>query len=64
MLVITNLNKVLVVTYGMIFLNETSTTEAIIGIIIALTGGLLYGQDRKRMQVKRETKLAGKTLLV
>lgn len=52
MLVITNLNKVLVVSYGMIFLGETSTPQAIVGICIALSGGVAYGQDRKRMMAK------------
>ena len=52
MLVITNLNKVLVIAYGILVLGETSTPQAIAGCTIALTGGLLYGQDRKRLAAK------------
>jgi len=52
MLVLTNLNKVLVVVYGMVIFGETSTPEAIVGCTIAISGGLLYAHDRQRLMPK------------
>jgi len=52
MLVLTNLNKVIVIAYGMLLLGEARTPQAIMGCLIALSGGLLYGQDRRRLMAK------------
>jgi len=52
MLVLTNLNKVIVIVYGMLLLGEARTPQAITGCLIALSGGLLYGQDRRRLLAK------------
>ena len=57
MLVLTNLNKVVVVVYGMIVLGETSTVRAVAGCAIVLSGGLLYAQDRQRLEFKKEKTL-------
>lgn len=57
MLVLTNLNKVIVIVYGMLILGESSTPQAIGGCAIVLTGGLLYAHDRKRLETNAKSAL-------
>ena len=47
MLVITNLNKVIVVTIGILFMGEVHTPLALCGIAMALVGGLWYALARR-----------------
>jgi len=56
MLLITNLNKVVVIIYGMIFLNEPDGPFAIGGCIIALGGGVWYALARRNMGKKEAAK--------
>lgn len=49
MLVITNLNKVVVVTIGMLFMGDAHGALAITGVIIALGGGVAYGFAMKNV---------------
>ena len=43
MLVVTNLNKVVVVAAGVVFFGETHTPSASLGMFVALAGGAAYG---------------------
>jgi len=52
MLVLTNLNKVVVVTIGIIFLGDEHGALAIIGIIMALSGGVWYAVARRNVDEK------------
>jgi len=49
MLVVTNMNKIVVVIYGMLRLNEPTDAMAIIGVCIALSGGVWYALVRKNL---------------
>jgi len=52
MLLITNLNKVVVIIYGMIFLAEPDGPFAIGGVLIALGGGVWYALARRAIGKK------------
>ena len=53
MLLITNLNKVVVIIYGMIFLSEPDGPFAISGCIIALGGGVWYALVRRNLGIRQ-----------
>jgi len=46
--VLTNLNKFVVIGFGMAFLNEARTWQAYVGCVIALSGGLWYARIRSQ----------------
>merc|ERR1711988_400052 len=52
MLVLTNLNKVIVVAIGMIYMGEASSWQAILGLTIALSGGVWYGRVQATIKKK------------
>ena len=56
MLLITNLNKVVVIIYGMIFLNEPDGPFAICGCLVALCGGVWYALARRNIAKKEAAK--------
>jgi len=63
MLVVTNMNKIVVVIYGMVRLNEPTDAMAIGGVCIALSGGIWYAMVRTKLanqakKAKEETKAA------
>jgi len=43
-MVLTNVNKFVVIGFGMAVLNESKTWQAYLGCLIALSGGLLYAR--------------------
>mmetsp|Transcript_24564 Transcript_24564/g.55917 ORF Transcript_24564/g.55917 Transcript_24564/m.55917 type:complete len:169 (-) Transcript_24564:202-708(-) len=45
-MVLTNVNKFVVIGFGMFVLNEAKTWQAYVGCTIALSGGLLYARVR------------------
>jgi len=45
-MVLSNLNKFVVVGFGMIALREASSWQAVVGVTIALSGGVLYARAR------------------
>jgi len=47
-MVLTNLNKFVVIGFGMAFLNEARTWQAYVGCVIALSGGLWYARIRSQ----------------
>ena len=49
MLLITNLNKVVVIVYGMLFLSEPCGPFAIGGCAVALVGGMWYALVRRSL---------------
>jgi len=52
MFVLTNSNKVLVVAFGMTFLDDPASTPAIVGTTLALGGGIAYGVAGLRLKQK------------
>jgi len=52
MLLITNLNKVVVIVYGMIFLPEPDGPFAICGVLVAMGGGVWYALARQNLAKK------------
>ena len=53
MLVLTNLNKFVVIGFGIVFLGESDSWQAILGCITALGGGVWYAVARKNLAAKR-----------
>jgi drug/metabolite transporter (DMT)-like permease len=45
-MVLSNLNKFVVVGFGMLVLREASSWRAVLGCVIALSGGVLYAQAK------------------
>lgn len=61
MLVITNLNKVVVVTIGILFMGEIHTPLAVGGIALSLCGGVYYALARQNAaKVQKEKEKAAK----
>jgi len=58
MLLITNLNKVVVIAIGMIFMKEPNGYFAIIGCVIALGGGVWYALARKAVAERQKAEKA------
>jgi drug/metabolite transporter (DMT)-like permease len=54
MLIIINMNKFIVVLYGLSFRGEDHSTPVVIGSIIALLGGLWYGFAVSRLHDRRK----------
>ena len=48
-MVLTNVNKVLVVTFGVLVLGDPISATSGFGVCIAIGGGLWYAQERKRL---------------
>lgn len=61
-MVVGNVNKFIVIAVGMIVMGESSSWEAIVGCIIAISGGFFYGIARNNLSGKekkaREAKAA------
>ena len=53
MLVVTNLNKFVVIAFGILFLGESRTWQAVLGCCAALGGGVWYAVARKNLAAKR-----------
>ena len=53
MLVLTNLNKFVVIGFGIVFLGESDSWQAILGCITALGGGVWYAQERAALNRRR-----------
>ena len=49
MLVVTNLNKFVVIGFGIAFLGESSSWQAIVGCTAALGGGVWYARARSQL---------------
>ena len=45
-MVLSNLNKFVVVAFGMLALREASSWQAVVGCVLALLGGVWYAQAR------------------
>ena len=45
-MVLSNLNKFVVVAFGIMMLHEASSWQAIVGCTVALSGGVWYAQAR------------------
>ena len=58
MLVLTNLNKFVVIGFGIVFLGESDSWQAILGCITALGGGVWYAQERAALNRKKEEEAA------
>ena len=58
MLVLTNLNKFIVIGFGIVFLGESDSWQAILGCITALGGGVWYAQERAALNRKKEEEAA------
>jgi len=54
MLVLTNLNKFVVIGFGIVFLGESDSWQAILGCITALGGGVWYAQERAALNRKKK----------
>jgi hypothetical protein len=54
MLVVTNMNKVLVIVYGIAVLREESSVGVVGGCTVALAGGLAYGYAALRLAARRK----------
>ena len=54
MLVLTNLNKFIVIGFGIVFLGESDSWQAILGCITALGGGVWYAQERAALNRKKK----------
>ena len=54
MLVLTNLNKFVVIGFGIVFLGESDSWQAILGFITALGGGVWYAQERAALNRKKK----------
>ena len=48
-MVVGNLNKFVVIAVGMLAMGESSSYEAIIGCVVAISGGFLYGLARMNL---------------
>lgn len=48
-MVLTNVNKILVIMFGVLVLNDAVTPLAALGVVVAMVGGLWYAQERKRL---------------
>ena len=48
MMVVTNLNKFVVVLYGMLFLSEAATATSMLGCLITIGGGAWYAKAREQ----------------
>ena len=53
-LILTNLNKIIVVACGMIFMGDAHGPVAILGIVMALSGGLWYTLARENIEKKQK----------
>merc|ERR1712054_623043 len=51
-LVVGNVNKFLVIGFGMMVWHEASSWQAILGCIVAITGGVLYARARSNLDAK------------
>ena len=51
-MVLSNLNKFVVVGFGMAVLREASSWQAVAGVIVALSGGLWYARARAQASAK------------
>ena len=49
-MVLTNVNKFVVIIFGVVVLHDELTWLATIGVALAMGGGLWYGRARSRMQ--------------
>ena len=49
-MVLTNVNKFIVIFFGVIVLKDEITAIAGVGVALAMGGGLWYGRARSRMQ--------------
>ena len=56
MLLITNLNKIVVVTVGVVFMGDPHSPAAIIGMVLALGGSGAYGAARNNIANKQKKK--------
>ena len=54
MLVVTNLNKFVVIAFGILFLGESRTWQAVLGCCAALGGGVWYAQERAALNRKKK----------
>ena len=45
-MVLSNLNKFVVVGFGMVVLREASSWQAVVGVLVALSGGVWYAKAR------------------
>ena len=54
MLVVTNLNKFVVIGFGILFLGESDSWQAIVGCITALGGGVWYAHERSALNRKQK----------
>merc|ERR1712166_759963 len=55
MLVITNMNKVVVVVISIMFMGEAKSWLAILGLTIAISGGVWYGLVQRNIASRRNT---------
>lgn len=58
MLVVTNMNKVVVVAISIVFMGEAKSWLAILGLTIAISGGAWYGLVQRGIASRRKTVLA------
>jgi len=56
-MVLGNLNKFVVIGFGIAVLNEASSWQAIVGCMIALGGGALYARARSNLVVSEKAEL-------
>jgi drug/metabolite transporter (DMT)-like permease len=63
MLVITNLNKAVVIVVGMVFMGETSTWQAILGCSIAISGGVFFAQHQEQLGERARASSKSKLLI-
>ena len=56
-MVLTNVNKFLVIGFGVVFLHDELTALGTVGVGLAMGGGLWYAQARKRIS-EAETAVA------
>ena len=54
MLVVTNLNKFVVIAFGILFLGESRTWQAVLGCCAALGGGVWYAVKSKNLAKRAE----------
>merc|ERR1712083_978735 len=45
-MLLANINKFVVIAFGIVFLHETKSTQAVVGCCTALGGGLMYTRAR------------------
>jgi len=54
-MVLANLNKFVVIGFGILVLQEASSWQAVIGCCCALGGGVMYARDRANLSTKVHT---------